>query len=318
LQFLAGIIEMASPALPALLVARVMSGFGIGALTPAATAYLAELGAQRGSSDRTIVAASTLANLGGLAVGPLVAGVAAWLLPGPLVVPYAIFVAALVMAGLGLYLTPDTVIPSTSRWRPERFTAPSGHVGAFAAAAIAAFASLAVFGLFTSLAPMFVAGQMHNRSLVVAGAVTFSVFASAATAEILLDGLIGPIKTIAAVSMVVLGLATVCTGALTGSLGVFVVGGILAGGGNGLLFGRALTTVQAIVEPKDRGGVFGLVFLSAYSGLTVPALAVGALLQVGRPDATLIGFAILTGALALFAGASMLQHATDEQRTTVR
>jgi hypothetical protein len=46
----------------------------------------------------------------------------------------------------------------------------------------------------------------------------------------------------------------------------------------------------------------------------VPALAVGALLQVVRPDATLIGFAVLTGALALLAGASMLQHATDEQR----
>jgi hypothetical protein len=185
------------------------------------------------------------------------------LLPGPLVVPYAIFVAVLIVAGLGLYLTADTVTSSTLRWRPERFTAPSGHAGTFAAAAVAAFAAFAVFGLFTSLAPTFVAGQMHNDSLVVAGAVTFSVFASAATGEILLDGLAGPIKTIAAVTMVVLGLATVCTGALTGSLGVFVVGGVLAGGGNGLLFGTALTTAQTIAEPKDRGGVLGLIFLSA-------------------------------------------------------
>ena len=79
LNVVAGLVFVAWPALPGLLVARVLSGLGVGAATATATVWLAELEAARrpgvGSHRAQIV--STAANLGGLGLGGLIAGVLA-------------------------------------------------------------------------------------------------------------------------------------------------------------------------------------------------------------------------------------------------
>lgn len=48
---------------------------------------------------------------------------------------------------------------------------------------MAGFASFAVFGLFTSLAPAFVGGTLHRPSHALAGLVVFAVFGAAAAAQ---------------------------------------------------------------------------------------------------------------------------------------
>jgi MFS family permease len=113
---------------------------------------------------------------------------------------------------------------------------------------------------------------------------------------------------IGAVAAIVLGLAAIGAGAVVTSLAVFVVGGVIAGIGDGLLFGRALSTASALAQPARRGEVLGLLYLAAYIGLTIPALAIGVILEVISPTATLIGFAVATAALAITAGATLLQH----------
>jgi MFS family permease len=79
------------PSLPGLLLARVVSGVAVGLTTATATAYLAELhlgtaAAQRGEARGQVVA--TAANLGGIGVGPLVAGLLAQFVTDPLHVPF--------------------------------------------------------------------------------------------------------------------------------------------------------------------------------------------------------------------------------------
>jgi MFS family permease len=193
-------------------------------------------------------------------------------------------------------------------YRPQRFAMPQASRAEFLGAAIAAFASFAIFGLFTSLAPTFVAGPMHDKSLLAAGLVTFSVFAAAALSQVSLSRLPASQQVIGAVAAIVLGLAAIGAGAVATSLAVFVAGGIIAGIGDGLLFGRALSTASALAQPARRGEVLGLLYLAAYTGLTIPALAIGAILEVVAPTATLIGFAVATAALAIIAGATLLQH----------
>ena len=168
-----------------------MSGVSVGMLTATATAYLSELDAsgRGGMSRRRAEIIATAANLGGIGLGPLVSGFLAQYAGHPLVVPYLV-VEALMLAGLlGLALVPETVTrPETRpRYRPQRVSVPAQHRPAFYAASAAAAAEFALFGLFTSLAPGFIGGTLHDTSHALAGAATFAVFGAAALAQIVVS-----------------------------------------------------------------------------------------------------------------------------------
>ena len=62
---------------------------------------------------------------------------------------------------------------------------PAHSRGRFLAAALGAAIAFAVFGLLTSLAPSFLAGTLHQPSHLLAGAVSFAAFATAALAQTL-------------------------------------------------------------------------------------------------------------------------------------
>ena len=64
---------------------------------------------------------------------------------------------------------------------------PAEQRPAFFAASAAAAAEFALFGLFTSLAPGFIAGTLHDTSHALAGAATFAVFGAAALAQIVVS-----------------------------------------------------------------------------------------------------------------------------------
>jgi MFS family permease len=111
-------------ALPWLILARVVTGIGVGLITATATAQMGELhavarpGTGRKRADRVSVAA----NMGGLALGPLIAGLFAEYVAHPLVVPYAVFLVVLLIAALTVLVVPETVDLDRPRprYRPQR------------------------------------------------------------------------------------------------------------------------------------------------------------------------------------------------------
>ncbi|MGI8449230.1 MAG: MFS transporter, partial [Streptosporangiaceae bacterium] len=179
------------PTVPGLLLARVVSGVSVGMLTATATAYLSELDASGhgGLHRRRAEIIATAANLGGIGLGPLVSGFLAQDAGHPLVVPYRVFEVLMLAGVLALALVPETVTrPETRpRYRPQRVSVPARHRQAFYAASAAAAAEFALFGLFTSLAPGFIAGTLHERSHALAGTATFVVFWAAALAQIVVS-----------------------------------------------------------------------------------------------------------------------------------
>ncbi len=186
-ELVAAVLFLLLDGLGGLVVARLVSGVGIGAVTATATAHLAELRAAArpgGPTDTSAVAG--LANIGGLALGPLVGGLLAQAAPAPLTTPYVAFAVLLAAAVLAAALVPETVAPAAApyRYRPQRVAVPRAGRGTFAAAAAAVFAGFAVFGLFTSLTPSVLATVMHEESRLVAGLVSAAVFATAAVAQL--------------------------------------------------------------------------------------------------------------------------------------
>lgn len=293
-----------------LLVARVISGVGVGALTASATAHLSELRsvARPDEGPRLSGTVSTAVNTGGLALGPLIAGALAQFLPQPLLLPYVVFLVILAIAAVAVALVPETVERAEERpaYRPQRVSLPAGSRSAFSAAAIAAFAGFAVFGLFTSLAPSVLAGTLHETSRLMAGVVPFSVFAASAVSQIVLARATARTQLVLALALLVAGLAGLAIGVLTAGLVVFVISGVLAGAGVGLLFRSAIGVAASLAAPDRRGEVLAAIFLIAYIGLAVPVLLVGVALIFWPLVPVLVVFVIVVGALSLFAGLRML------------
>src|ERR671930_1190236 len=180
-------VFIVDPSLAGLIVARIISGISVGLTTATATSYLAELHttARPSDSQRRADAVATGSNLGGIGFGPLAAGLLAQFAPAPLVVPYAVFGIALIVIALLVGLSPETVRrpDPRPRYRPQRLAVPAQLRSLFYAATIAGLAAFAVYGVFNSLVPSFLAGTLHERSHAIAGAVPFAAFAGGAARQ---------------------------------------------------------------------------------------------------------------------------------------
>jgi MFS family permease len=278
-EVLAAAIFLIWPAVPGLLVARFVCGIGVGVLTATATAHLSELRqVARPSEDPSRSALiSSMVNLGGLAFGPLVGGLLAEYVSSPLQRPYELFLVLLLLSAVGIALVPETVerLEERPAYRPQRVAVPSAAKPLFFASAIGAFAAFAILGLFSSLAPTFLAGVMHHKSPLLAGSVTFAVFAAGAVSQAVFVGLDRRNQLRVGLGLMTLGLVCVAVGGLIPSLALFVIGGAIAGAGAGLVFRGAVATAATLADPSSRGEVLAALFLIAYVGLAIPVLAVG-------------------------------------------
>jgi MFS family permease len=293
----------------ALSVGRILNGVSVGAVTATATAWLQELSA---GPPRRAQAVATGANLGGLGLGPLMAGLLAQWVTSPQTVPYVVSLA-LIALGLGLVVfAPETREPlrPRPRYRPQRVSVPPADRGVFFAACVAAANAFAGFGLFTSLAPSFLAGTLHHGSRALAGAAACAVFGSAVAAQ-LVTAARPPREVLAgglAAELIGLGLVVTAVWLPSPSLWMFLVGGAVSGAGGGLLFKGALGTAAGLADDDDRAEVLAGLFLGGYFGLSVPVIGLGVLTQEVSPRSSLLVFASLMAVALLAAAPALLRR----------
>ncbi len=146
-----------APGVGWLFAGRVLSGLSAGLMTGTATAALTET-ARTGSGRRASLV-STTANIGGLGLGPLLAGLLAQHAPEPTVLPYLVQLGLVALAGLGQLIVPETVSERPAPSPMFRGVGiPRAGRAEFVAAGLAAFAAFSLLGLFSALAPTFLAG----------------------------------------------------------------------------------------------------------------------------------------------------------------
>ncbi|HWF72773.1 MAG TPA: MFS transporter [Solirubrobacteraceae bacterium] len=306
LEILAAAVFIIWPALPGLILARVLSGLGVGAVTATATAWLADLGGARGRRAQIV---ATAANLGGLGLGGLISGALAQSGADALVLPFAVFAVALVLVWLALLAAPETRRPPAPRprYRPQHVSVPPAARARFFGAALGAAITFAVFGLLTSLAPAFLSSTLHEPSRLLAGAVAFAGLATAALAQTLTGSRTARQLVVAAIpaQLVGLGLLILAVWLPSPSFAVFLAGDIVVGAGSGLMFKGAIATAAEISTPEHRAEALAGVFLAAYLGLSGPVIGLGALTQVTSMRVSLLVFAGLL-ALAILAATPAL------------
>ncbi|WP_433795877.1 MFS transporter [Actinoplanes sp. CA-252034] len=302
LELVAALLFLSGTSLPVLLAARLITGLGVGMITATATAHLLEL---NGASPARFEIVSTAANIGGLGVGTLVAGVLASYVDSPLRTPYLLFVFLLSVAIAAVAMAPETVRPNPAyRYRPQRVA--TGRGPAYLAAATGAFAAFSVFGFFTSVAPGFVAGTLNHPSRALAGLIVFAVFGGSAAAQTLTTGLGARRRTTLGLTAQALGTIILVTGMHQASLTVFLLGGMLAAAGAGVLFKAGIGTVAALATGTERGAALAGIFLIAYVALAVSALAIGVAVLAAPVITVMTWFAAIL--LIMLAGVAVLSR----------
>jgi MFS family permease len=296
-EILSAVVFLVWQDVPGLLLARFICGVGVGVLTATATAHLSELRkvARPDEDPSRSALISSMVNLGGLAFGPLVGGLLAQYVSSPLERPYEVFLVLLVLSAVGIALVPETVerLEERPAYRPQRVALPSSAKPVFFATAVGAFAAFAILGLFTSLAPTFLAGTLHHTSRLLAGVVTFVVFIAGAVSQVLFARMPRRRQLGLGLVFMSLGLVGVAVGGLLPSLGLFVAGGAVAGAGAGIVFRGAVATAASLADAGSRGEVLAALFLIAYAGLALPVLAIGAGLVVLSAQVALLIFSAI-------------------------
>jgi len=296
-NIISAIVFLFFPEVGGLIVARFINGVAIGALTATATAHLSELRAiSRPDEPRTRSSViSGVVNIGGIGLGPLVGGLIAQFVAGPLTATYVIFLVALVVAAIGVAFAPETVdrVAARRSYSPQRVSLPTGSGPTFVSAGAGVFSAFAIFGLFMSLAPSFLAGTLHETSRLLSGAVPFAVFGAAAIAQVIFAKLALRTQLVLSFVLMLSGVILLAASVLVVSLPAFIAAGIIAGAGVGLQFRASVGVAAMLAAPEARGEVLAAIFLIAYTGLAIPVLLVGLALAFLPSTTVLVGFAAI-------------------------
>ena len=299
---------LCATALGWLFAGRLLSGLSAGLFTGAATAYVMELAPGKGSPRAAFVA--TAANMGGLGCGPLLAGLLAQYAPWPLHLPFVVHLVLVAASALLLFALPETVSEGRpfKTVRPQRPGLPPEVRAVFRPAALASFVGFALFGVFTSVSPAFLAQFLDVDNHAVSGLiVALAFFASIAGQSAV--GRIGERRSLPLGCAGLLGgLALLAWALWWHLLPLVVLSALLGGAGQGLAFRAALAQVAAASPARHRAAVISTLFVVAYTGISLPVIGVGVLSgHIGLQDAGLVFIACMA-VLVAYAGVYLLRR----------
>jgi MFS family permease len=296
---LSTVVFILAPNVGVLVAGRILSGLSAGLMTGTATAALTELVPARASRRASLVA--TAANMGGLGLGPLIAGLFAQYAPHPTVLVFEVYLAMLAVAGLCLFLVPETVSP---RRRPAvRFAGlgiPEQGRSEFIAAGAAGFAAFSLLGLFAALAPTFLGNVMHQGSHAVQGGVVFLLLAVGSVTQLLLSRFNSRRVVMAGLALFLAALALIAAALSQAGMALFLAGTVVGGMAVGAVFLGSLATANRLAPPGRRGQAISAYFVACYAGLIVPVVGVGVASQFIGDFAAVLALSILLAGLSLF------------------
>ena len=294
------VVFVSAGSLTALLIGRVLSGISAGIFVGTATVTLIELVPEQWRDRASAIA--TAANIGGLGLGPLVAGVLVEYLPQPLRLTFFVDMVLLVVAAIAVFLAPETVrVQSGARPHLQRLSVPPNVRGNFLRASIGGFAGFAVLGLFTAVSPGFVGGVLGIGNHAVTGIVVFAVFAASATAQISLRAADPASAQRWGCAILLLGLMLLAGSLLLTSLAVLVAAALVCGVGQGVTFSNGMAAIGAELPPHRRAEVTSTFFVVLYIALSLPVIGAGAVATAWGLVAAGVVFAAVTAVLAAVA-----------------
>ncbi len=279
----------------ALVAARVLSGLSAGVFTGTATAAIIEAAPPKWRSRAA--ATATIANIGGLGAGPLLAGVLVQYCPAPLQLAFVMHIVLAVAAGFAVIGVPETST-KTGHLGMRRLRLPVQGRATFALAAVGTFAGFACMGLFAALAPSFLSTMIGIDNHAAAGVVASCAFLASAVAQPAANR-IQPQRAMAlGCATLVIGMIALTAALVTTSLAGLVVAAIISGAGQGISFSRGMAALTEDAPVGRRAEVGSALFVVAYIAISLPVIGEGLVADRWGLRSAGIGFAVAVGVLA--------------------
>jgi MFS family permease len=296
--------------------ARVLSGLGVGLGAGALTAWIAELEPRQDRARAAMVASA--ANLAGLALGALMAGLLATYVPWPLRSSYVVYLCLLLLLIAIVRSAPETVDEPVRSFgalslRP-RIGIPRGIRLAFVAPATMAFAAFSLGGFYAALLPGLLEQGLHQSDPAVIGGVVAAFFATAAVTASATGKLGSRSSMLIALGLLGLGLGLLLSAEARRSMTLLMIATVVAGAAMALGYRGSLQIVNEIAPPEHRAEIVSSYLLVCFTANSLPVIGVGLLsLPIGAPQAHRV-FALALVALATGACAVTLRRASRTER----
>jgi MFS family permease len=298
--------------LAGLFIGRILSGLSAGIFTGAGTVAVVELAPEAQRERATLVA--TAANMGGLGCGPLLAGLLAQYAPLPLRLCFIIDLVLLAVAAFGVCFAAETVaVPTQPRLRLQSLSVPERVRGAFVPAVIAGFAAFAVFGFFTAVAPAVLGQLLKQTNHALAGVLVFVMFLASPLGQFAVNWVARNRALALGCAVLIGGAGLVAIAIAITSLGVLLLGAVVVGFGQGLVFRAGLMGITAALPEKRRAEVTSTYFVVLYVAISLPVVGVGVANQFFGLRIAGIGFAVGVAILTL-AALILLRRSSPSER----
>lgn len=286
-----------------LFAARGLSGFAVGIASGTGTAWLAELYGPEQRRRATVMA--TVANMIGIAVGPLLGGLLAQYAPSPLVLPFVAYLAILAATESAIVVwPPETVLEPVAvrdvNLRP-RIGVPADIRARFVAPSVTAFACFALTGFYYALIPSILRETLGIANLAVAGAVVFELVATTVVVLLLARRLSSESGMFAGVYALFPSLGALVAAQLLKSMPLMLIASALAGASLALGYRGGLQVVNDISPGRRRAEVVSSYFVMCFVGNSIPVIGVGILSTAYNSTVAIIALSCLLALLAIVA-----------------
>ena len=277
---LACLLLAAAQGLGWLYAGRILQGLGTGLAIGASNAAIIE--SEPVGNTARAAATITIASAGGLILGPILTGTLVRFAPFPLHLGLGVLLA-LILGSLVLLVAvrdaggPTARVRQPDRWRPQAIRVPRSLWPMFAVSALAVTAAYASGALALSLG-----AQMARELVATSDALVIGLLLAVTPLGIIGVAVgvrrIRPVGAMLAGGLVTTaGLTCLPLTAATGQLWLFIVALALCGLGQGLLTLGGLGLATGYAPAGRRGQTLSAVYLVAYLGQAVTAVAVGLL-----------------------------------------
>lgn len=287
-----------------LIFARVLQGFATGIATSSLGAALIDNDKVQGPL------LNSLAPLLGMAFGALGSSLLAEFAPQPLRLVYIVALGMFVFQAILLSRLPESVSRVPGALASLK---PTLHVPAQARSALWQVlpintATWSLGGFFLSLAPSAVRAITGSTSNLIGGALVAVMTLAGAAAIYSLRN--RPAHNVLRLGGILLacGLAVVLLAAQSGSLALFFVATLIAGGGFGSGFLGSVRSVMPLALAHERAGLMATFYVLSYLAFCVPSFIAGAMVRRFGLLATTNGYALAVIVLCVLALLNLMRH----------
>lgn len=314
------LISMLAWNLPSLILGRFMVGVSSSLITISATTGLTLLAASGSTplQPRRVAMVASFLNVLGFGLGPLLGGMAGQWLPQPLVTAYVaplalgcVGVAAVALLKLSPSAASSTPVTIRLRWQDcrPRLTWPAREESlAFVLTCGYPFVAFGVFGLYASMAPLFLPQVIPWSGPLVSGTALAVILLVSACVQLAAARLALHRCGFAGMALLVLSNGMLIWNQQLGSTLLFVVGVSLTALGHGMCMLAGMTMVDRIARPDNRAGMLSTYQAIGLLGSMLPMMVVGWIADHWSIDAAVSVFAGFVMLLGSVLGLAFARH----------